>query len=101
MYAADGLEKVLDLIARVRRRLNPDLSVGGIFFTRHDGRKILRRETAEELRARYPGLVLTSFIRESIALGEAPHLGLDIFTYAPHSAGATDYQALVAEILTR
>ncbi len=39
--------------------------------------------------------------RESIALGEAPHLGQDIFTYAPQSAGATDYQALVAEILTR
>ena len=101
MYAADGLEKVLELVGRVQRRLNPGLSVGGIFFTRHDGRKILRRETAEELRALYPGLVLTSFIRESIALGEAPHLGQDIFTYAPQSAGATDYQALVAEILTR
>lgn len=45
--------------------------------------------------------MLDTVIRESIALGEAPHLGQDIFTYAPQSAGATDYQALVAEILTR
>lgn len=101
LYATDGLEKVLELVTRVQRRLNPGLAVGGIFFTRFDKRKVLRRETAEQLRAQYPGLVLNSVIRESIALGEAPHLGQDIFTYAPHSAGAVDYQALVAEILTR
>lgn len=101
LYATDGLEMVLGLVSRVQRRLNPELIVGGIFFTRHDARKVLRRETAEQMRAQHPELVLNSFIRESIALGEAPHLGKDIFTYAPQSAGATDYQALVAEILTR
>ncbi len=101
LYATDGLAKVLDLVGRVRRRLNPALAVGGIFFTRYDGRKVLRRETAEQLRAQYAELVLASVIRESIALGEAPHLGKDVFTYAPRSAGALDYRALVAEILTR
>ena len=101
MYAADGLEKVLELVSRVQRRLNPALTVGGVFFTRHDKRKVLRRDTAEQLRAAHPGLVLDTVIRESIALGEAPHLGQDIFAYAPQSAGAADYQALVAEILTR
>jgi chromosome partitioning protein len=101
LYATDGLEKVLDLVRRVQRRLNSALVVGGIFFTRYDSRKVLRRETAEQLRAQYPGLVLASTIRESIALGEAPHLGKDIFSYAPQSAGAADYRALVAEILTR
>jgi len=101
LYATDGLEKVLELVGRVQRRLNPGLTVGGIFFTRHDKRKVLRRETAEQLRGQYPALVLGSVIRESIALGEAPHLGQDIFTYAPQSTGAADYRALVAEILTR
>ncbi|SDY94130.1 ParA family protein [Hymenobacter psychrophilus] len=101
LYATDGLEKVLDLVGRVQRRLNPDMKVGGVFFTRHDKRKVLRRDTAEQLRVQYPDLVLDTVIRESIALGEAPHLGKDIFSYAPQSAGAADYQALVAEILTR
>ncbi|NVO85423.1 ParA family protein [Hymenobacter terrestris] len=101
LYATDGLEKVLELVSRVQRRLNPSMAVGGIFFTRHDKRKVLRRDTAEQLRAQYPDLVLNTVIRESIALGEAPHLGKDIFSYAPQSAGAADYQALVAEILTR
>ena len=101
LYATDGLAKVMELVGRVQRRLNPELIVGGIFFTRYDKRKVLRRETAEELRTRYPNLVLNSVIRESIALGEAPHLGKDSFSYAPQSAGAADYEALVAEILTR
>lgn len=101
LYATEGLEKVLEMVARVKRRLNPALAVGGIFFTRFDSRKVLRRETAEVVRDKYPELVLSSTIRETIALGEAPHLGQDIFSYAPASAGAADYQNLVQEILTR
>ncbi|OUJ67673.1 ParA family protein [Hymenobacter crusticola] len=101
LYATEGLEKVLEMVARVKRRLNPGLKVGGIFFTRFDPRKVLRRETAEVVRDKYPDLVLTSTIREAIALGEAPHLGQDIFSYAPTSAGAADYETLVKEILTR
>ncbi|MBO0361023.1 ParA family protein [Hymenobacter sp. BT186] len=100
LYATDGLEKVLEMVGRVKRRVNPSLTVGGIFFTRFDTRKILLRETAETIREKYPDLVLTSRIRETIGLGEAPHLGKDIFSYAPTSAGAADYKALVQEILT-
>lgn len=101
LYATDGLDKVMEMVSRVQRRVNPDLTVGGIFFTRFDSRKVLRRETAETIRDKYPGLVLHQTIRETIALGEAPHLGQDIFSYAPTSAGAADYAALVQEILTR
>jgi len=101
LYATDGVEKVIELVGRVQKRMNPGLQVGGIFFTRYDARKVLRRDTADQLRAKYPGLVLTATIRESIALGESPHMAQDIFTYAPKSAGAADYQALVEEILAR
>lgn len=101
LYGTAGLDKVLKLVARVQPRLNPELKVGGVFFTRFDKRKVLRRETAELVRTQYPELVLTNAIRESIALSEAPHLGQDIFAYAPQSAGAVDYQALVTEMLSR
>lgn len=101
LYGIEGLEKVLDLVKRMQRRLNPQLAVGGLFFTRYDKRKILHRETTETLRDQYPELLLRSVVRESIALGEAPHFGKDIFSYAPASAGSVDYEALVAEILAR
>jgi len=101
LYATDGVEKVIELVGKVQKRMNPGLQIGGIFFTRYDQRKVLRRDTADQLRAKYPGLVLNATIRESIVLGEAPHLAQDIFSYAPKSAGAADYQALVEEILVR
>ncbi|MGI4742634.1 MAG: ParA family protein [Janthinobacterium lividum] len=101
LYGVDGLEKVLDLVKRMRRRLNPEPVVGGLFFTRYNKQKILHRETTEALRSQYADLLLKGVIRESIALGEAPHYGKDIFTYAPQSAGSFDYGALVAEILAR
>jgi chromosome partitioning protein len=100
-YALDGLEKVLEFVTRVQQRFNPTLKVGGIFFTKHDKRKVLRRQMAELVHSQHPELLLATTIRESIALGEAPSAGLDIFSYAPASAGASDYQALVTELLGR
>lgn len=101
LYAMEGLKKALDLVQRVQRRLNPALQVAGILLTRYDRRKVLHREMAEALRAEYPSLLLESVIRESIALGEAPHTGESIFVHQPLSAGAQDYQAMATEILTR
>jgi len=100
-YALDGLEKVLEFVTRVQQRFNPTLKVGGIFFTKHDKRKVLRRQIAELVHSQHPELLLATTIRESIALAEAPSAGLDIFSYAPASAGASDYQALVTELLGR
>jgi chromosome partitioning protein len=101
LFSTSGFELVVKLTARVQQQLNPSLVVGGCFFTRFDRRKILRREVSDELRATYPNLVLTTTIRETVALSEAPHLRQDIFTYAASSAGAADYQALTEEILQR
>jgi len=101
LYSTDGLSKVIDIVSKVNKRLNPTLQLKGIFFTRYDRRKILKRETQDQIREAYPHLILNSTIRETIALGEAPHLGKDIFNYAPTSAGASDYSELIKEIIER
>lgn len=101
LYAMEGLKKALDLVQRVQRRLNPSLQVAGILLTRYNRHKVLHREMAEVLRTEYPNLLLESVIRESISLGEAPHVGESIFAHQPQSAGAQDYQAMANEMLTR
>lgn len=101
LFAVEGLKKALSLVQRVQRRLNPGLQVAGILLTRYNHRKVLHRETAEDLRAEFPNLLLDSVIRESIALGEAPHLAKSIFVHQPLSAGSKDYQAMATEMLTR
>jgi chromosome partitioning protein len=99
-YAVDGLDKVIETVGKVNRRINPSLRVGGVFFTRYDKRRVLNRDTAESVRERLPGAVMQATIRENIALGEAPTQGQDIFAYAPDSNGAKDYDALTGELLT-
>jgi chromosome partitioning protein len=101
LFSTDGLIKVIDMVSKITKRLNPDLEIRGIFFTRYSKRTILKRETLEEIRSTYPYLVFNTYIRESIALGEAPHLGKDIFTYAPESAGSCDYKNLIEEMVQR
>lgn len=98
--ALHGLAKFLQVVSEVRT-VNRSLRVSGILATRYDGRKVLNRDVLETMREEYGALVFTSVIRDNIALAEAMGTGADIFTYAPRSYGAEDYEALVSEVLTR
>ncbi|MBS1775006.1 MAG: ParA family protein [Bacteroidetes bacterium] len=101
IFGVDGLNKVLEIVEKVRKRINPKLEIGGVFFTRYNDRKILARDTADDLRELLKNKVLKTTIRENVALQEAPSLGKDVFTYAPDSHGARDYAKLTEEILQK
>jgi chromosome partitioning protein len=45
--------------------------------------------------------VFKTYIRENVALAEAPAQRKDIFEYSPKSSGAQDYLELCHEILAR
>lgn len=97
----DGLARLVETVAQVRRRLNPALTIGGIIVTRYDSRRRLNREVIESIREHFPVELFEQVIRENIAIAEAPSYGQDIFQYRPDSAGAADYDALASEILRR
>lgn len=69
-----------------------------VLFTQYDRRKGLHRLTVEQVEAARFQTFGTK-IRDNVALGEAPAVGLDIFRYAPKSNGARDYEALTDEYL--
>lgn len=99
LFAMEGLEGIVQSIDNVKEVMNPRLALGGIFFVRHDSRKVLNRAVSNFIAKEYAGVVLKTAIRENIALREAPHEGKSIFAYAPASNGAEDYQALTLEII--
>lgn len=99
--AAQGLSKLLEVVEKVRKRINKRLKVGSILVTLYDGRKVLNRDVLEALETRFPKELLRTRIRENIALAEAPTQGLDIFRYAPKSNGAEDYLAAGRELLEK
>lgn len=89
-----------DVVNEVKRRVNPRLELGGVFFTRFNNRR-LNKDVAEMISARYGEKVFKTKIRENIAVAEMPLSGKTIFEYDPRSNGAADYKALTQEILER
>jgi chromosome partitioning protein len=101
LFAMEGLEGICETMKKVREFINPSLTLLGVFFVRHNKRNILNKEVAKFIEEQYAGKLLDTAIRENIALREAPHEGKDIFSYAPSSNGAKDYESLTQEIIDR
>lgn len=108
--ALQGLSKLLDTVALVRKRINPELHVGGILLCMFDSGTRLAGEVVEDLQrflaaaegtgAAWAGAKLyDAKIRRNIKLAESPSHGKTVFDYAPKSHGAKDYARLAAEVL--
>ena len=99
--AVQGIDKLQDIIKKIKSRLNRGLSIGGVIITCFDQRKVLNRDVAEIIKEFFEKELFKRKIRDNISLAEAPSRGQDIFRYSPKSRGAEDYLALVEEILER
>jgi chromosome partitioning protein len=99
--ALQGLTKLLEVVDKIKRRLNKELRVGGVFITQYESRKVLNRNVVATIEAHFQDRVFNTRVRDNIALAEAPAQGVDIFRYSPKSYGAEDYLALSKEILER
>jgi chromosome partitioning protein len=97
--ALQGLSKLLEVVEKIQKRLNPALHIGGVFITQFDSRKVLNRDVVATIEAHFKNEVFKTKIRDNVALAEAPAQGLDIFRYNPKSNGAEDYLDLSKEIL--
>jgi len=94
-----GLTMLEEVVGELKA-LNKGLGISGVFLTRYNNRN-LNNIVEEEIRERYGSKVFSTKIRENIALAEAPLINGDIFTYAPDSNGARDYEALTEEIIRK
>ena len=97
--AIKGLAKIVEVIGKIKKRINKRIEVSGVFITQFDKRKILHRDVAETILTYFGDKVFKTRIRDNIALAEAPSSGTDIFQYNPKSFGAEDYLKLCREIV--
>jgi chromosome partitioning protein len=98
-YALEGLGQLLQTIKRIKKRLNPRLTIAGILLTMYDKRTNLSRQVAEDAEKHFKHLVFKSTIPRNVRLGEAPSFGKPILLYDASSAGAMSYFSLAGEIL--
>ena len=67
----------------------------------YDHRKVLNRDVVETIKKFFGNRVFDTYIRDNVALAEAPAQRKDIFDYSRKSPGAADYLALSKEIIER
>lgn len=99
--AVQGLAKIKQVIDKVRFRLNKNLEMGGVIATMYDSRRVLNRDVVDTIHKYFGEKVFKTYIRDNVALAEAPAQRRDIFAYSPKSPGAQDYLDLCKEILER
>jgi chromosome partitioning protein len=99
--ALQGMSKLVEIVALLKKRLNPDLVVAGIVPTLYDIRLKLAREVLGEIRRYFKDQVVPHPIRANVKLAEAPSFAQTIFEYAPDSHGALDYVHLAHELVLR
>ena len=101
VFALNGIAMLDKTINQVRRRLNnPNLRISGVLCTMYEDTNIAK-DVVAQLRARFGDVVFKNVIRKNVKVEEAHSRAESIFTYAPESTGATNYAAIVQEILDR
>jgi chromosome partitioning protein len=98
-YALEGVTELFDTLARIRRSLNPDLTIEGLLLTMYDERTNLSSAVAADLRDFYGGQVFEAVIPRNVKLAEAPSYGKPVILYDIRSRGAESYLQLAKEIM--
>jgi chromosome partitioning protein len=97
--AMRGLDALIDVVARVQRRLNPKLRLLGIVPTMYNPRRTHSRLVLEKVRATYPNKMLDVIVKESVKFAEAPEQRRTIFEIDDKNEGATAYRQLAEAVI--
>jgi chromosome partitioning protein len=98
-FAYIGLDEIQQLVAKIKKRMNPKLELAGILLSMFDLLTKFGQMVYQKLVADKKLRIFASNIRQDIALMECTVFEQSVFDYAPDSRGAADYGSLCAEVL--
>lgn len=100
-YALEGTDDFLETFERIRARPNPELELIGVVLTLFDKRTNLARDIHKQVCVTFGAKVFKTLIGKNVRLEESPAYKETIFSFAPDSPGAQDYERLAREVLQR
>lgn len=100
-YALEGLTQLIDTINIVKKKLNPDISIGGVVLTMFNLRTQLSKQVKEDVEEYFGKKVFKTIVPRNVRLAEAPSYGLAIIDYDKNSKGAKAYESLASEVIKR
>ncbi len=100
-YALEGLSQLMNTLSLVRQHLNRGLKIEGVVLTMFDGRSLISKEIAAEIRKFFTKKLYEIVIPRNVRLSEAPSHGKPIVLHDPKCMGARAYSALTEEFLKK
>ena len=104
-FSLTGLVKLISKVRRVTVETDTKSQLMGVFFTKHDKRKIDARQISEAVHAALPGHVFQHYIRQNQSVHIAQGKGKDVWSYDQSEEGQSnarvDYDLLSDEILLK
>jgi chromosome partitioning protein len=100
-FAFIGLDRIMLISEKVKKRMNPSLDLAGILFVKLAPRTKFSQAVIQSLseNQNFAGKLFNTYIRQDISLMESGAFKQNVFDYAPKSRGADDYLDLAKEIL--
>lgn len=98
-FALEGVSELWDTLVRIRRTLNPSLTIEGFLLTMFDERTNLSNQVVSDLRDFLGSQVFSTIIPRNVRLAEAPSYGKPIVLYDIKSKGADSYLRLAKEVI--
>ncbi len=96
-----GMNAINKLVSQMAASANKNIHILGAVLSMYDDRLNLSQMVTQAIEASYKGILFRSTIRRNVAIAEAGLKRTDVFSYAPHSNGASDYAALTEEMIQR
>jgi len=100
-FALEGTDDLLETIEKVRARPNPALRILGVLITMYNRRTALAQDIRAQIQKVFGSKVFQTVITKSVRLEESPAYKESIFSFAPDSAGASEYYRLCEEVIDR
>lgn len=102
-FAFIGLDKILQIWDKIKKRMNPKLKLAGILLIRFSHRTKFSQVVVNTLNSneQLEDKLFDTYIRQDISLMESTAFGQDILEYSPKSRGAEDYINLANEIIEK
>ncbi len=100
-FALEGVTELWDTLVKIRRNLNPSLTIEGFLLTMFDERTNLSNQVVSDLRDFLGSQVFTTVVPRNVRVAEAPSHGKPVILYDIKSKGAESYLKLAKEVITR
>jgi chromosome partitioning protein len=103
LYTLQGTNDLMETVSKVRRSLNPDLTLLGVIINAYDAKPVITRQITREIREGFGDIVFSTHLSKTIKIEEAiaQKIGVTELKRLDRSRVKEEVEAIGRELLQR